>query len=147
MKTPKKGIREIEKANVISADFEDPLTLHGAIYYDWIKDNIEWHKDEYFNGQEFLEDFEKLGDKIKELQNKTGAKTKMKFRYDQIIAMKEMSLISILTTFVIFMSFWFMGKVSLNELLVFQITYLIPFIFFNIWLNYYLGLIEEQKQK
>lgn len=46
--------------------FDDVLILHSAIWYDYIKDNAEWINTDYFNGQEFAEDFENLGEKIKE---------------------------------------------------------------------------------
>jgi len=61
----------LKKEIEIKMDFNDPLTIHSQIWYDYIKDNAEWIKTDYFDGQQFAIDFENLGDKIKQAKSET----------------------------------------------------------------------------
>ena len=77
----------LKKEIEIKMDFNDPLTIHSQIWYDYIKDNAEWIKTDYFDGQQFAIDFENLGDKIKLAKSETLKKVfkeELKFLNQQI---------------------------------------------------------------
>lgn len=66
MKNKEEIIEEVFK----EADFSLASTLHSALWYDWIKDNAEHMNTDWFNGREFAEQFEELGEKIIEMEKK-----------------------------------------------------------------------------